>query len=138
VAVELRAAEMVVHQRVGDRLVAVSAWGADGPAAAAPAIATPAMLADGAVAVVDRPAAADESAVSALRARGFGSLLAVPVTRDGAIVGAIELYAFAPRAWSRYDLRRARTAGHHVAAALARLEGDAGAQPVGGPSSSTP
>jgi len=39
----------------------------------------------------------------------------------GAIVGAIELYTAAPRAWSRYDLRRARTAGHHVAAALARL-----------------
>jgi diguanylate cyclase (GGDEF)-like protein len=124
VAAELRAAVTVVHQRVGDRLVAVSAWGADGAADTAAAIATPAMLADGAVALVDRPAT-DEPAVAQLRARGFGSLLAVPVTRDGAIVGAIELYATAPRAWSRYDLRRARTAGHHVAAALARLEGGA-------------
>jgi diguanylate cyclase (GGDEF)-like protein/PAS domain S-box-containing protein len=122
VSAELRAAVTVVHERVGDRLVAVSAAGRDSGAGALPAIASAAMLADGAVAVVDGPgAASDEPALDALRARGFGSLLAVPVTRDGAIVGAIELYASGPRAWSRYDLRRARTAGHHVAAALARL-----------------
>jgi GAF domain-containing protein len=91
------------------------------------------MLADGAVAVVARPGAENEPALGPLRARGFGSLLAVPVTRDGAIVGAIELYAAAPRAWSRYDLRRARTAGHHVAAALARIDGRPAGRPVAAP-----
>jgi EAL domain/GAF domain len=129
VAAELRVAATVVHERVGDRLVAVSAAGRGGVPDPLPAIATAAMLADGAVALVDGPAAADERAVAQLRARGFGSLLAVPVTRDGAIVGAIELYVTAPRAWSRYDLRRARTAGHHVAAALARLDARDAAAP---------
>jgi GAF domain-containing protein len=86
-------------------------------------VATPAMLAaDGAVAVVDGAGAADPLAIAELRARGFASLLAVPVARDGRIVGSVEIYASAPRSWSRFDVRRARTVGHHVAAALARLE----------------
>lgn len=117
VAQELRAAHVVVHERVGNQLVAVSATGEgdDTP------IATPAMLAGGAVAIVRGGGPADPLAVADLHERGYGALLAVPVTRDGEIVGAVELYKKPARPWSRYDVRRARLTGHHVAAAMARL-----------------
>ncbi len=42
---------------------------------------------------------------------------------DGRLAGAVEFYAAAARVWSRFDVRQARTAGHHVAAALARTNG---------------
>ena len=119
-AADLRATHVVVHERWDDALVPVSATGgAHGPAA----VATPAMLVDGAVAVIDGAGAPDPLAVAELRARGFGSLLAVPVLLDRSLAGAVEIYAVAPRAWSRVDIRRARTAGHHVAAALSRMTG---------------
>jgi diguanylate cyclase (GGDEF)-like protein/PAS domain S-box-containing protein len=119
-ASELRATHVVVHERWGDELVPVSATGgAHGPAP----VATPAMLSEGAVAIVDGPGAADPLAVAELRARGFGSVLAVPVLHDGRLAGAVEFYAGAGRVWSRFDVRQARTAGHHVAAALARANG---------------
>jgi diguanylate cyclase (GGDEF)-like protein/PAS domain S-box-containing protein len=117
VAEELRAARVVVHERVGADLVAVSATGEGDDAPTA----TPAMLAGGAVAIVRGAGPADPLAVADLRARGYGALLAVPVTHDGEIVGAVELYQERARPWSRYDVSRARLAGHHVAAALARL-----------------
>jgi GAF domain-containing protein len=50
-------------------------------------------------------------------------VLAVPVLHDGRLAGAVEFYAGAGRVWSRFDVRQARTAGHHVAAALARANG---------------
>ena len=119
-ATELRATHVVVHELWGDELVPVGATGgARGPAP----VATPAMLTEGAVAIVDGPGATDPLAVAALRARGFGSVLAVPVLREGRLVGAVEIYAAAAHAWSRSDIRRARTAGHHVAGALARVTG---------------
>jgi diguanylate cyclase (GGDEF)-like protein/PAS domain S-box-containing protein len=118
VAEELRAARVVVYESAGEGLVPVSATGEGDDA---PPIATPAMLAGGAVALVRGVGAADPLAVADLRERGFGALLAVPVTRDGELVGSVELYQERARPWSRYDVRRARLAGHHVAAALARL-----------------
>jgi hypothetical protein len=84
---ELDAVRVVVHERRGDALVPVSATGAGDDAP----VVTPAMLAGGAVAIVRGAGPADPLAVADLRARGFGALLAVPVTRDGEIVGAVEL-----------------------------------------------
>jgi hypothetical protein len=112
---ELRVTRVVVHERVGDALVPVSAEDL------AP-IATPETLAEGAVAIVRGVGAPDRLAMAELEARGFGALLAVPVMRDGEIVAAVELYAEGARPWRRYDVRRARMAAHHVAAALARID----------------
>jgi EAL domain-containing protein (putative c-di-GMP-specific phosphodiesterase class I) len=132
VARELRGARVVVHERAGGALAPVSAEDL------AP-IATPAMLADGAVAILRGGTAADPLAVTELDARGFGALLALPVTRDGEIVAAVELYAESAVAWRRFDVRRARMAAHHVAAALARIDGrDQRLAVGGGPTISTP
>src|SRR4051812_44622737 len=65
VAHELRATRVVVHERVGDALVAVSAEDL------AP-IATPETLAEGAVAIVRGVGAPDPLAIDELKARGFG------------------------------------------------------------------
>jgi diguanylate cyclase (GGDEF)-like protein/PAS domain S-box-containing protein len=130
VARDLRAARVVVHERAGDALVPVSAEDL------AP-IATPRLLADGAVAIVRGGAAVDPLAVAELEARSYGALLAVPVTRDGEIVAAVELYAERARPWRRFDVSRARMAAHHVAAALARIA-DQSVAVGGGPTSSTP
>jgi hypothetical protein len=62
------------------------------------------------------------------------------VTRDGALVGSVELYQDRAQPWSRFDVRHARLAAHHVAAALARLDDPAGDLPLavgGGPRSAT-
>jgi diguanylate cyclase (GGDEF)-like protein/PAS domain S-box-containing protein len=131
---DLRAAEVVVHERDGGRFVAVSGAGFD-------PVVTPEMLAGGAVGVVDGPGAADPLALVELRASGFASLLALPVTSEGRIVGAVEIYGREARAWSRWDLRRMRTLAHHVAGALARLDGRPGDEPVavsGDPTVATP
>jgi diguanylate cyclase (GGDEF)-like protein/PAS domain S-box-containing protein len=126
-ATELRATHVVVHELWGDELVPVSATGgARGPAP----VATPAMLTEGAVAIVDGPGATDPLAVAELRARGFGSVLTVPVLLDGRLAGAVEFYAAEGRVWSRFDVRQARTAGHHVAAALARTNGCGASRPA--------
>jgi EAL domain-containing protein (putative c-di-GMP-specific phosphodiesterase class I) len=123
VVAELRGAQVVVHEIDDERLFPVSSSAGDLADVAFAPVATAAMLAaDGAVAVVDGAGATDPLAIAELRARGFASLLAAPVARDGRIVGSIEMYASEPRSWSRFDVRRARTVAHHVAAALARLE----------------
>src|SRR4051812_16368259 len=89
VAAELRADLVVVSERHGDALVpaGVLAGGAVADTAVEP-VATPGALAGGAVEVVNGARDADPLAVAEVHARGFGSLLAVPIVVDGATAGA--------------------------------------------------
>jgi EAL domain-containing protein (putative c-di-GMP-specific phosphodiesterase class I) len=57
--------------------------------------------------LADDPHAVPEAA-NALRARGFGSCLTLPITHGGEIVGHLEAYATEQRPWSRFQIGRAR------------------------------
>ena len=57
-----------------------------------------------------------------LAARGFRSLLRLPIVCEAETVGILEAYSRADRPWSRFDIRRARIIAHQLAAALERIE----------------
>jgi EAL domain-containing protein (putative c-di-GMP-specific phosphodiesterase class I) len=126
VAAEIRAEHVVIHELREGRLVAAAHTTPNGsaPGDLAPVV-TAGMLADGAVEMVSGTGG-DALVLAELELRGYGAVLAVPVTVGDRLVGAVEVYAAAAQPWRRYDVRRLRTAGHHVGAALARLASETG------------
>jgi GAF domain-containing protein len=54
------------------------------------------------------------------RRRGIGSLIIVPVFREGEVIGALELYYSDPRAFSEHDVNTCQLMGGLVSEALAR------------------
>ncbi len=71
------------------------------------------------------PTAAPEQ-VAALRARGYGSRLALTVMSDRAPIAVLEAYSRRERPWTRFEIGRARIIGHHLGPILERSH-----QPVG-------
>jgi hypothetical protein len=67
--------------------------------------------------------------VARLLADGYGSLLRVPVTCEGVIQGALEVYRAGEQPWSRFEIRRARMIAYQLGATLARL--NASSPPTG-------
>ena len=57
----------------------------------------------------------------AARRGGHRSLLRVPVTCEGAVVGALEAYRESERPWSRFEIRCARMIAYQLGATIARL-----------------
>jgi diguanylate cyclase (GGDEF)-like protein/PAS domain S-box-containing protein len=68
--------------------------------------------------LIDDPSA-DEDALLALRARGYGSRLTLPIRYGQDLVGHLEAYAYGTRPWSRFQLGRARTICHQLGPILA-------------------
>jgi len=56
------------------------------------------------------------------RRRGIGSLIIVPVLREGEVIGALELYYSDPRAFSEHDVNTCQLMAGLVSEALARNE----------------
>jgi GAF domain-containing protein len=57
---------------------------------------------------------ADPLAVHELRARGFSSRLALPITHGGETLGYLEAYCRDERPWSRFEIGRARIITHQL------------------------
>jgi diguanylate cyclase (GGDEF)-like protein/PAS domain S-box-containing protein len=66
-------------------------------------------------------ATAEPADLERLAASGHGSLLRVPVTCEGVVVGALEAYRRAERPWSRFEIRCARMIAYQLGAAMARV-----------------
>ena len=59
--------------------------------------------------------------VARLLADGYGSLLRVPVSCEGVVQGALDVYRAREQPFSRFEIRRARMIAHQLGATLARL-----------------
>jgi diguanylate cyclase (GGDEF)-like protein/PAS domain S-box-containing protein len=75
---------------------------------------------------------APERERAALRARGHGSRLTLPVVCGGELVGMLEAYSREERPWSRFEIRRARIIAHQLGAVLARTSDGPADEPVSG------
>jgi len=71
------------------------------------------------------------------RRRGIGSLIIVPVLREGEVIGAVELYYSDPRAFSEHDVNTCQLMAGLVSEALARAD-EASTQPENGQSAAVP
>jgi GAF domain-containing protein len=63
---------------------------------------------------------ANHLAVHELRARGFSSRLALPITHDGQTLGYLEACCRDERPWSRFEIGRARIITHQLGPLLRR------------------
>jgi GAF domain-containing protein len=64
---------------------------------------------------------ADAVERAALVARGYRSLLRMPICCEDRVVGALEAYSRDERPWSRFEIRRARMIAHQLGAAVERV-----------------
>ncbi len=65
---------------------------------------------------------ADAGETAMLAARGFRSLLRLPIVCEAETIGILEAYSRGDRPWSRFEIRRARIISHQLGAALERIE----------------
>ena len=72
--------------------------------------------------VLATDAHADPGDRARLQALNRASLLRVPVTCEGALVGALELHRVHDEPWSRFEISHARTLAHHLGACLERIQ----------------
>jgi GAF domain-containing protein len=71
--------------------------------------------------VLTGDSAAAPTDLERLAATGHRSLLRVPVTCEGEIIGTLEVYRASEVPWSRFEIRCARMIAYQLGAALARI-----------------
>ena len=62
-----------------------------------------------------------EDGTAALQALGLASMLALPITCEGRLVGVLEIGRVSLRPWSRFELRQARLIAHQLGSTLQRV-----------------
>jgi hypothetical protein len=80
-----------------------------------------ALAGDEVVQVLSGDPTAAPADLARLATSGHRSLLRVPVTCEGAVVGALEAYRLSERPWSRFEIRCARMIAYQLGATMARL-----------------
>lgn len=129
----LDAAAAVVHadrvllwraQNAAGRGVQLRRWTPPGESAAADEQPVRAAVgrATGAVEVVADDPATDAAAGDRLTASGYQSMLSVPLTSRGRLVGLLEAYAWSPRHWNHTQIGRARVIASQLAPVLQLLD----------------
>jgi diguanylate cyclase (GGDEF)-like protein/PAS domain S-box-containing protein len=76
---------------------------------------------DDVIQVLSGDATASPADLERLAATGHRSLLRVPVTCEGQVVGALEAFRASERPWSRFEIRCARMIAYQLGATWARL-----------------